>query len=55
MKYMIVYLFKGQTVFKVEFEGEEWLPDVELEGILEEQASIIRGQRVGINREVHVI
>ncbi len=54
MKYTVEYLFKGQILFKVVFEGEEWLPDVEVEGILEEKAEIMRGSRIGIVREVKI-
>ncbi len=54
MKYIVEYLFKGQIVFTVKFEGEEWLSDEDLESVLEEQATIMRGQRIGITRGVHV-
>lgn len=54
MKYSVEYSFKGQALFEVVFKGEEWLPDVELEGILEEQTEIMRGSRVGITREVKI-
>lgn len=33
MKYIVEYSFKGQIVFTVKFEGEEWLSDEELEGL----------------------
>ena len=54
MKYTVEYLFKGQILFEVVFEGEEWIPDTELEGILEEQTEIMRGSRIGIVREVKI-
>ena len=53
MRYTVQYSFKGQVLFTVEFEGEEWLSDEEVESILEEQATIMRGQRIGIIRGVH--
>ncbi len=53
MKYIVEYLFKGQIVFTVKFEGEEWLSDEDLEAIMEEQTAIMRGQRIGIIRGVH--
>ncbi len=53
MKYIVEYLFKGQIIFTVKFEGKEWLSDEDLESALEEQAAIMRGQRIGIIRGVH--
>lgn len=49
--YKMAYKFKDQVVFTVEFKGEEDLSDEELEGILLEQAAIMRGERVGIIKE----
>ena len=49
--YKVAYKFNEQVVFTIEFKGEEDLSSEELDGILLEQAAIMRGADRNNKRE----